>query len=66
MNLSTARSATRAHEVGMRKVLGASKRSLITQFFSEALFFSFVSLLLAVTLVQLILPSINSITGQDR
>jgi len=64
MNLSTARSATRAHEVGMRKVLGASKKSIINQFFSESLFFSFVSLLLAVMLVQLILPSINSLTGR--
>jgi putative ABC transport system permease protein len=64
MNLSTARSATRAHEVGMRKVLGASRKSLISQFFSESLFFSFVSLLLAVTLVQLILPAINSLAGR--
>ncbi len=65
MNLSTARSATRAHEVGMRKVLGASRKSLIGQFFSESLFFSFFSLLLAVMLVQLILPSINSLTGRQ-
>ncbi len=64
MNLSTARSATRAHEVGIRKVLGASRKSLVSQFFSESLFFSFVSLLLAVTLVQVILPSINSLTGR--
>jgi putative ABC transport system permease protein len=64
MNLSTARSATRAHEVGVRKVLGASRKSLLGQFFSESLFFSFVSLLLAVALVQLILPAINSLTGR--
>jgi putative ABC transport system permease protein len=64
MNLSTARSATRAYEVGMRKVLGASRKSLIGQFFSESLFFSFISLLLAVILVELILPSINSLTGR--
>ncbi len=64
MNLSTARSATRAHEVGMRKVLGASRKSIINQFFSESLFFSLVSLLLAVVLAQLILPSINSLTGR--
>jgi putative ABC transport system permease protein len=64
MNLSTARSATRAHEVGMRKVLGASRKSLIGQFFSESLFFSFVSLLMAVMIVLLILPSINSLTGR--
>jgi len=64
MNLSTARSATRAHEVAMRKVLGASRRSLVSQFFSESVFFSFVSLLLAVALVQLVLPAINSLTGR--
>ncbi len=64
MNLSTARSATRAHEVGMRKVLGATRKSLIGQFFSESLFFAFVSLILAALLVQLALPSINSLTGR--
>lgn len=64
MNLSTARSATRAHEVGMRKVLGASRKSLVSQFISESLFFSSVSLGLAVTLVQVILPAINSLTGR--
>jgi len=64
MNLSTARSATRAHEVAMRKVLGAARRSLVSQFFSESLFFSFVSLLLAVALVQMVLPAINSLTGR--
>ena len=64
MNLSTARAATRAHEVGMRKVLGASRKSLINQFFSESLFFSFISLPLAVALVQLMLPLINSLTGR--
>ncbi|HUU04624.1 MAG TPA: ABC transporter permease [Patescibacteria group bacterium] len=64
MNLSTARSATRAHEVGIRKVFGASKKNLVAQFILESLFFSFVSLLLAVALVQLLLPSINSLTGR--
>jgi len=64
MNLSTARSASRAHEVGIRKVLGASRKGLISQFVSESLFFSLISLLLAVLLVQLILPSINSLTGR--
>ncbi len=64
MNLSTARAATRAHEVGMRKVLGANRASLINQFFSESLFFSFVSLFFAVTLVQSVLPAINSLTNR--
>ena len=64
MNLSTARSATRSHEVGMRKILGASRKGLIYQFFSESLFFSFISLLLAIILVLLVLPSINSLAGR--
>ncbi len=64
MNLSTARAATRAHEVGMRKVLGANRTNLINQFFSESLFFSFVSLLFAVMLVHSVLPAINSLTNR--
>ncbi len=64
MNLSTARASTRAHEVGMRKVLGAHRANLMNQFFSESLFFSFVSLLFAVVLVYSILPAINSLTNR--
>jgi putative ABC transport system permease protein len=64
MNLSTARASTRSHEVGMRKVLGANRTNLINQFFSESLFFSFVSLLFAVVLVQSLLPAINSLTNR--
>ncbi len=64
MNLSTARAATRAREVGMRKVLGAHRKNLINQFFSESLFFSFVSLLFGVLLVQLMLPPINSLINR--
>ncbi|MFC2157059.1 ABC transporter permease [Acidobacteriota bacterium] len=64
MNLSTARAATRAQEVGMRKVLGAHRSNLINQFFSESIFFSFISLVLAVLIVQLTLPAISSLTGR--
>jgi putative ABC transport system permease protein len=64
MNLSTARAATRAREVGMRKVMGAYRTNLISQFFSESLFFSFVSLLLGVLLVQLMLPAVNSLINR--
>jgi putative ABC transport system permease protein len=62
MNLSTARAATRAREVGMRKVLGAYRTNLIYQFFSESLFFSFVSLIFAIIIAQSVLPAINSLT----
>jgi len=67
MNLSTARSASRAREVGMRKVLGAHKSRLISQFLSESLLHSVISLFIAVTLVQLALPQINRLTrGEIR
>ena len=67
MNLATARSASRAREVGIRKVLGAYKSRLISQFLSESLLHSVFSLLIAVTLVQLALPQINRLTrGEIR
>jgi len=63
MNLSTARSMTRAKEVGLRKVVGSSRRQLIQQFLGEAVVLSFLALGLALVLVQLLLPSVNRITG---
>jgi ABC-type antimicrobial peptide transport system permease subunit len=65
MNLATARSAKRAQEVGMRKVLGAVKGELIRQFLLEAFFFSFLALFLAVILTELALPFMSSIVGYD-
>jgi len=59
MNLATARSEKRAREVGVRKVLGAEKKTLITQFVGEALFMSFLSVLLAVGFIFLLLPAFN-------
>lgn len=63
MNLSTARSANRAQEVGMRKVLGANRGRIIRQFLSESIFFCFISLLLALVLVELALPLFRSVSG---
>ena len=65
MNLATARSARRAREVGLRKVVGALRGQLIKQFFGESLVISFVSLLLAIGLVWLLLPFFNDIAGKD-
>ncbi|MFC1492686.1 ABC transporter permease [candidate division KSB1 bacterium] len=65
MNLSTARSATRANEVGMRKVVGASRFQLIRQFIGESLVFSFISLGIALLLVKLLLPTFNDLTGKE-
>ncbi len=64
MNLATARSAGRAKEVGLRKVVGAIRRQLIKQFMGETLIFTFISVLLALILVYAFLPVLNSMTGQ--
>ncbi len=64
MNLATARSTHRGREVGMRKVLGAQRRALIRQFIGESLIIAFMALLLALMLVELILPIFNSLAGK--
>ena len=61
MNLSTARSGKRAKEVGVRKVSGASKKMLVTQFLIESVIQSFIALLIAFILVELFLPGFNNI-----
>jgi putative ABC transport system permease protein len=65
MNLSTARSAKRAREVGIRKVLGSDKKNLIYQFLGESILISLLSLILAYFLVELVYPLFESILG-DR
>ncbi len=65
MNLSTARSANRAREVGMRQVMGAYRWQLIKQFLSESFFVSFVAAVLAIFLVNLALPAFNDISGKS-
>jgi putative ABC transport system permease protein len=59
MNLTTARSARRAREVGLRKVVGAKRGQLVSQFFGESLLFSFISLVFAILIVEFFLPLIN-------
>jgi putative ABC transport system permease protein len=63
MNLATARSSNRAKEMGMRKVLGASRGKLIKQFLGESLIYSFLSLLLALILVEFAIPALSSLSG---
>ncbi|MBT3250309.1 MAG: FtsX-like permease family protein [Candidatus Marinimicrobia bacterium] len=65
MNLSTARSAGRAMEVGVRKVLGSSKSKLISQFLMESILISFMALVVAVLMVDLAIPFFNSISGKE-
>ncbi len=63
MNLATARASERAREVGVRKTLGSFKSQLVLQFLSESVVISFVSMILAITILQLVMPSFNEITG---
>lgn len=65
INLSTARSATRAKEVGMRKVVGARRFQLISQFLSESMVISFLSFLIAGSLLFLLLPYFNDLAGKE-
>jgi putative ABC transport system permease protein len=65
MNLATARSSTRAREIGMRKVLGASRGQVVRQFFGESMLYSFVSLVIAMILVHLTLPVFSSLANRD-
>ncbi|MBS1531026.1 MAG: ABC transporter permease [Bacteroidetes bacterium] len=59
MNLATARSEKRAREVGVRKVLGAGKRSLVAQFIGESVFLALVAAVIAVVILVCILPAFN-------
>ncbi|HEY8781777.1 MAG TPA: ABC transporter permease [Mucilaginibacter sp.] len=65
MNLSTARSEQRAKEVGVRKVMGAGKGKLIGQFIGEAVIMAFISVLVAVGLIYLALPSFNDLVQKE-
>ena len=65
MNLATARASIRMKEVGIKKVMGASRGSLIIQYLSESLFLTFTSLFISLLLVELLLPQFNGITGKQ-
>ncbi|MBX2927506.1 MAG: ABC transporter permease [Saprospiraceae bacterium] len=65
MNLSTARSATRSKEIGIRKVVGAYRREIISQFLSEAVMLALSAVVLAGALTFLILPAVNKLLGQE-
>ncbi|MBN1273383.1 MAG: ABC transporter permease [Candidatus Aminicenantes bacterium] len=65
MNLSTARSAKRAKEVGLRKIVGSNRLHLVKQFFLESIVFSIVSVVIALLLVYLIMPWFNLLSGKQ-
>ena len=64
MNLSTAAASKRTLEVGVKKVMGSSRLTLIIQYIGESLLITFLSLVLSIFLVLLILPIFNEITGK--
>ncbi|MDX5346006.1 MAG: FtsX-like permease family protein, partial [Hymenobacteraceae bacterium] len=65
MNLSTARSAKRSKEVGLRKVVGAHRHHLIRQFIGESVLITTLALLLALMLVEFLLPVFNKLAGKN-
>jgi ABC-type antimicrobial peptide transport system permease subunit len=65
MNLSTARSAARAKETGLRKLNGAYRRDLILQFFGESLLHAFTGMIVALTMVAALLAPFNTLTGKS-
>jgi len=65
MNLSTARSAERGKEVGIRKSIGASRPQLGIQFLGESVLLSLIALVIAMGLVTLVLPYIDQLSGRD-
>ncbi|MGD1959466.1 MAG: ABC transporter permease [Fulvivirga sp.] len=64
-NLSTARAIRRAKEVGVRKVIGSTRTSLVGQFLSESFLMSFFAMLLSLALVWVFLPAFNELTGKQ-
>lgn len=65
MNLSTARSAGRAKEVGLRKTLGSVRGQMIGQFLAESVFYSLVAVMLALVVCYLVLPEFNTLAGKS-
>jgi putative ABC transport system permease protein len=64
-NLATARATQRAREVALRKVLGATRRQLITQFLGESMLISTIAMLVALAIVELTLPVLNTFLDAD-
>ncbi|MCX6303315.1 MAG: ABC transporter permease [Bacteroidia bacterium] len=65
MNLATARSASRAREVGLRKVVGSRRGPLIAQFLSESVILTIISLIISIILLIILLPKFNLFAGKS-
>lgn len=64
MNLATARSANRAKEVGVRKVMGSQRQQLILQFITESVVLTLIALMLSLVLIYALLPGFNSLANK--
>jgi putative ABC transport system permease protein len=65
MNLSTARSTTRAREVGIRKTLGSTKTKLVQQFLTESIIITLIAVIFAIIFIKILLPFFNSVSGKN-
>ncbi len=65
MNLATARASRRAKEVGVRKIIGADTRGLVTQFLGESVVLALMAVLIALPVLVIVLPWLNQATGAD-
>ncbi|WKN30661.1 ABC transporter permease [Porifericola rhodea] len=65
INLSTAKSANRAKEVGLRKVVGSLRKHLVRQFLTESVLFSLIGFVIAIFIAVLLMPYFNSLSGKD-
>jgi putative ABC transport system permease protein len=65
MNLSTAKASTRIKEIGVKKTVGADRKEIIIQYILESLTITFLSLIVAIVIVELLLPQFNSLTGKS-
>ena len=65
MNLSTAQSARRSREIGVRKMAGANQQKIVVQFLGESMLIVFVAFVIAIFVVELLLPGFNNLTGKQ-
>jgi putative ABC transport system permease protein len=65
MNLSTARSTTRAREVGIRKTLGSTKSRLVQQFLTESTIITLIAVIIAIIFIKVLLPYFNNVSGKS-
>jgi len=65
MNLTTANSASRADEIGLKKVFGGARKNLVRQFLGETMIYSFLAMIIAVVIVEILLSGFNQFTGKN-